>query len=113
MNYSEIFPLSRAELEKLIDSGNETAIPDALLSAAYCDSDWAWVQELCLRLMRHADRGVRLNAVMCLGQVARIHKMLDLDVVLPKLAALKIEDPSLAPRVDDAVEEIRFFLRFQ
>ena len=113
MNYHEIFPLSRSELEKLIESGNETAITDALLSAAYYDSDWRWVQELCLRFMHHADRGIRSNAVICLGHVARIHKTLDVDVVLPQLAALKAEDPAIAPWVEDAVEDIRFFLGFQ
>jgi len=113
MEYHEIFPLSRPELEKLIESGNETAITDALLSAAYYDSDWRWVQELCLRFMHQSDWGISSVAVICLGHVARIHKILDVDVVLPRLAALKAETPSLAPWVEDAVEDIRFFLRLQ
>jgi len=113
MRYHEIFPLSRPELEKLIESGNETAITDALLSAAYYDPDWQWVQNLCLRFMHHSDRGIRSNAVMCLGHIARIHKTLDWELVLPQLAALKLEDPALAPWIEDAVEDIRFFLRFQ
>jgi hypothetical protein len=113
MKYHEIFPLSRPELETLIETGNETAITDALLSAAYYNSDWRWVQDLCLRFMHHPNRVVRSAAVICLGHVARIHKTLDLDIVLPKLAELKAEDPSIAPWVDDAIGDIRFFLRVQ
>jgi hypothetical protein len=110
MNYHEIFPLSRPELERLIESGNETAITDALLSAAYYDSDWHWVQDLCLRFMDHADRGIRSNAVICLGHLARIHRALDVEVVLPELAALKTEDPSLVPWIEEAIEDIHFFI---
>jgi hypothetical protein len=113
MNYREIFPLTRPELEKLIESGNETAITDALLSAAYYDSVWRWVQDLCLRFIRHADRGIRSNAVICLGHIARIHRTLDINIVLPQLAALKEQDPSITPWVEEAVEDIRFFLRVQ
>ena len=113
MRYHEIFPLSRSELEKLLDSGNETAMIDALLSAAYYDPDWQWVESVCLRFLSHSDRGVRSNAVTCLGHIARIHKALDVEVVLPKLNSLKIDDPSIGHLVDDAIEGIRFFLRFQ
>jgi len=113
MNYREIFPLSRPELEQLIESGNGTAIADALLSAAYYDSDWRWVQALCLRFIHHADRGIRSNAIICLGHVARIHRELEVEVVLPQLTALKTEYPSMAPWVEDAIQDIRFFLRPQ
>lgn len=113
MEYHEIFPLSRHELEKLLDSGKERAIIDALLSAAYYDADWRWVQETCLRFLDHSDRGVRSIAIICMGHIARIHKTLDVEIVLPRLLALKAEDPSIAPSVDDAIEDIQVFLHFQ
>ena len=101
--------MSRGELEALIDSGNETAISDALLSAAYYDPDWRWVQGICLRFLGHTDLGVRSNAVICLGHIARIHKALDLEVVLPELLALK-QDAAISPWVEEALEDIHFFL---
>jgi hypothetical protein len=104
--------MSRPELEALIESGNEKAIIDALLSAAYYDSDWRWVQGVCLRFLDHTDLRVRSNAAICLGHIARIHRNLDLDVVLPKLLALK-GDAAIAPWVEDALEDIHFFLRVQ
>jgi len=104
--------MSRRELETLFETGNTSAICDALLSAAYYDPDWRWVQGVCLRFLDHADLGVRSNAAICLGHIARIHRNLDLDVVLPKLLALKA-DVELAHWVDDALEDIRFFLPVQ
>jgi len=110
MEYHEIFRMDRGDLEKLLESGNENAIIEALLSAAYYDPDWRWVQGLCLRFLDHADRNVRWNAATCLGHIARIHRNLDLELVLPKLIALKA-DPSIASSVEDALGDIHFFLR--
>ena len=96
----------------MIESGNENAIIDALLSAAYYDPDWRWVQGLCLRFLDHPATDVRWNAANGLGHIARIHRNLDLELVLPKLLALK-EDPSIASSVEDALDDIRHFLRVQ
>jgi hypothetical protein len=62
MRYKEIFPMDRRELEALIESGNDDAIIDALLSAAYYDPDWRWTQGVSLRFLDHAALGVRSNA---------------------------------------------------
>ena len=43
--------MTRRELEALMDWVNETAIVDALLSAAYYDPDWRWVQGVCLKFL--------------------------------------------------------------
>jgi hypothetical protein len=110
MEYHEIFRMDRGDLEKLLESGNESAIVEALLSAAYYDPDWRWVQGLCLRFLDHGDRNVRWNAATCLGHIARIHRNLDLELVLPKLIALKA-DPSIASSVEDGLGDIHFFLR--
>jgi hypothetical protein len=40
MEYHEPLPMSRLELEASIESGNQTAITEALLSAAFYDADW-------------------------------------------------------------------------
>ena len=58
MKYHEIFPISRSELAVLVDSDYETAIIEALSSAACYDPDWQWVQEVCLRFLGHTDLGV-------------------------------------------------------
>lgn len=61
-----------------------TRILETLLGAAYYDSDWRWVQGVCLRFLDHANLGVRSNAAICIGHIARIHRNLDLVVVVIK-----------------------------
>ena len=112
MEYHEIFPMDRADLERLLESGNEKAIIDALLSAAFYDPDWKWIQTTCLRFLDHPKTDVRWNAATCLGHVARIHRKLDVEIVVPKLMSLKA-DAAIAPNVEDALDDIRWFLRPQ
>jgi hypothetical protein len=85
---------------------------DALLSAAYYEPDWRWAQNLCLDFLSHDDRALRGLAATCLGHVARIHRQLDVDVVLSRLATLKT-DPFIGGSVQDALDDIRFYLKFQ
>lgn len=112
MKYHEIFPMERADLERLLNSGNEKAIIDALLSAAFYDPDWKWVQTTCLRFLDHPEKWVRWNAATCLGHIARIHRRLDTEIVVPRLMALKA-DASIASNVDDALDDIKWYLRPQ
>jgi hypothetical protein len=66
-------------------SDDPERISAALYSAAYHDPDWRWVQDECLRLLKHHDVGVRWTAATCLGDLALFHKTLDLPRVLPEL----------------------------
>jgi hypothetical protein len=75
--------MGRPELEVLLESGKQSAIIEALLIAAYYDPDWRWVQGVCLRFLDDTDVWVKTNAATCLGHIARIHKNLDLELVLP------------------------------
>ena len=111
MKYHEILPMERTDLDRLLTSGNQKAIIDALLSAAYHDPDWRWVQSTCLRFLDHPEHSVRWNAVTCLGHIARIHRQLDADIVVPILMTLKA-DPSMS-NVDDALDDIKQYLRIQ
>jgi hypothetical protein len=104
--------MERAELERLFESGNERAIIDGLLSAAFYDADWRWVQNVCLRFLGHPAKWVRWNAATCLGHIARIHRKLETELVLPRLLALRA-DPEVASGVQDALDDIKWYMRPQ
>jgi hypothetical protein len=112
MEYREVVQRDRDEIELLLRSSDKTDRSDGLLSAAYYDSDWRWVQNQCLGLLRRDDVVMCRLAATCLGHVARVHRQLDLDVVLAELTPLK-DDPNVGGYVQDALDDIRFFLRFQ
>jgi len=80
-----------------------------MLRLAFHDPDWRWVQDLCLRWTTDPDWQVRNGVVLALGHVARIHRRLDRDRVVPVLRTLS-EDPRLKGTVDDALEDIDMFV---
>ena len=112
VKYQEVVQRDREELEILLRSGDEQNLQNALLSAAFYDPEWKWVQSQCLAFTRHSDHSVRRVAATCLGHIARIHRQLDLDLVLQRLAEMKA-DPLVSAGVDDALDDIRFYLKFQ
>jgi hypothetical protein len=112
MQYKAVVERSRPEIEILLRSSDATEIADALLSAAYYEPDWKWVQGQCMSFSRHADKNVRWVSVVCFGHLARIHRQLDLKPVLQRLVEMKA-DPLVASAAEDALEDIRFFLKFQ
>ena len=110
VEYHEVLPMSREEAERLLRSGNESAMIRALLSSAYHDPDWRWVQGRCISCLDDAPLNVRRMATTCLGHIARIHRTLDTETVLLKLTELKT-DPSISGWVEDALEDINIFVR--
>jgi hypothetical protein len=112
MEYREVLQRDRAEIESLLQSSESIRVKDALLSAAYYDPDWRWAQNQCLVFLGHDDFGIRSLAAICLGHIARVHRKLDLELVLPRLVELK-NDPLIGNSVQDALDDIKFFLKFQ
>jgi hypothetical protein len=96
---------SREQMEAMLKSGEPERVIDALLSAAYYDPDWRWVELQCLQALTHADLWVRRNAATCLGLLAVFHQKLDTELVV---AALKKagKDEEVRPWVEDSLSDI-------
>jgi hypothetical protein len=101
--------MGRAASESALSGSDSAAICRALVDAALHDPDWAWVQEHCLRLLASSDSEVRGVAATSLGHLARIHGMLDLDRVEPRLRELR-NDPEVRGRAEDALDDIQQFM---
>jgi hypothetical protein len=112
MQYKAVVERSRSEIETLLRSSDAAEIADALLSAAYYDPDLKWVQGQCMTFSHHKDKNVRWVSAVCFGHLARIHRQLDLGPVLQRLVEMR-SDPPVAAAAEDALEDIRFFLKFQ
>ena len=110
MEYREPKQIDRTQAEAVFASGDSLAICDALVSIAFNDPDWRWVQNWCIRFSKHQDLYIRGLAATCFGHLARIHGCLDLDLVLPILADL-LNDPEVAGEAKDALGDIRMFMK--
>ncbi len=51
------------------------------------DCERSWVEDICLKLAEHADFNVRGNAILGLGHIARTCGELDLERIVPVIAA--------------------------
>ena len=107
LTYIEPHPITREEAEAAFVSDDSKEIAFALVNVAFHDPDWRWVQEKCLTLVRSDIAALRQVAVTCLGHVARIHRKLDLEKVLPVLDEL-LHDPEV--QVEDALDDIQMFM---
>lgn len=109
MKYQEPPVLDRERALEALKSGVPERVCEALVSVALNDADWRWVQEWCLVLASHPSAAVRAVSATCLGHVARIHRELELERVLPVLELLMLS-PETEGVAQDALDDIEVFL---
>lgn len=110
LRYEEPQRVDRALAEETFARGSAWAISETLVSLALHDPEWEKTEADCISFLRHADEGVRMTAVLCLGHTARIHRRLHVDLVLPLLEELHRWEPNLRGRIEDAMSDIHAFL---
>lgn len=109
MKYFEPEPISREQAETQMASGLQVEICDALVRMTQHSPDWKWVQDCCISMTGHGDPGIRGVAANCIGELARIHRCIELDLVFPVLRKL-LKDPEVVGRAEDALDDIRIFM---
>ncbi|MEW6182337.1 MAG: hypothetical protein AB1500_04060 [Bacillota bacterium] len=109
MRYEEVLPITPKEAEEAFKSKNPAEVCDALIRVTYYDPDWRWVQAQCLRFARHRNTDIRGLAATCIGHLARIHGVLNIELVLPVLQHL-LKDPEVYGRAQDALDDIKTYL---
>jgi hypothetical protein len=107
LRYKEFEPLSRAELEDALSSGDRERIRGALYSASQYEPDWKWAQTQSLKFLDHEDELVRWAAALSLGFIALYQRRLDLDLVLPALHDARVAHPEIRGPIDDALDLIQ------
>ncbi len=111
MRYHSVEPITRSEAEAVFATGQPERILYALLSVVYHDPDWRWAQSLCLGYAHHANTDLRGLAITCLGHLARIHGVLNRELVLPVLcAALSDWEWAVRGKAGDAFDDIGMYL---
>lgn len=109
MYYKDVLPITRQEAEAIFSSGNPEEICDALVRLTYHDPDWVWVQAQCLRFGKYPQSEIRGLAATCIGHLARIHGVIDMESV--RLLDGLLKDPEVSGRAQDALDDIEVYLR--
>jgi len=71
--FDEVKPLERMAAEAALASDDTEQICQALVSIAFYEQDWPWVQEQCLVLLSSKASAIRGLAATCVGHIARMH----------------------------------------
>mgnify|MGYP000845725764 FL=1 len=111
MEYHNIPSIDRKTALAIFESNNVEKICHALLSITFYDSDWRWVQEICLKLLASDNHNISSLAATCLGHIARIHKTLDKDRVVSALYSKINTCQENKGSIEDALEDIEIFLK--
>lgn len=111
--FQDLHAITFADLEAAI-SRNE---PDELLlvpiTAALLAEEPALAVETCIRLSRHAVSGIRANAIISLGHLARRFRVLDEQQTRPVIElGLQDDDEEVRSAARSAADEIHQFLHW-
>jgi hypothetical protein len=109
LKYEPVFPVSREELVRQLESDDAKAIADALYSATRYDEDWRWVQDLCLKNLNSSEASVRWAAATSLGDLAFLRRPLDFETVVSALE-IAAKDPQIADPASFSLSMVKEFL---
>lgn len=81
-----------------------------LLEVVHSSDDWKWLQDLCLKLSENSHLDLSNLAITCIGHIGRMHKKLELELVVPFLQELKHNDGHLSGNAESALDDIYIFM---
>ena len=108
MIYENYSFTSKSEVEMLLNGNNED-IKMAIIGAINGIKEWEWLQDLCLKYIFHNDFWVAKTAIDGIGDIARIHRKLDITKV--KYDFNQISDTRLKPIINSIMDDIEIFLK--
>ena len=92
-----------------LDEGDGPTRSRALLSLAHFDNDWRWFRTFACPLLDDRDDGARATAALCFAHLARIHRVLDLELI--KLSVIRfVDDPIIRGRVKEVLGDLEVLL---
>ena len=109
MKYERLAPISLEEVETALAGSSPIEAATAILRMAMHDSDHVWAERKCLSALMDQREEVRAAAITALGHLARIHRELSKEIVVPALEKIKQNDSRLAGFAEDALEDIAIF----
>jgi hypothetical protein len=109
LRYEPLHPLAKEELVSRLASDDPQTVASALYAASKYDEDWQWVQNQCLSHLNSPHVSIRWAAATCLGDLAFLRRLLDVDVVVPALEAAT-KDSGISDPASFSLSMVRQFL---
>jgi hypothetical protein len=110
MNYENLAPRGRAELEAMMKSGDAAVVATAVLSAALHETDRAYAERLIMESLQHQDAWVRGSAAIAASHIARVHRALSVNTIVPMIEKLLLA-PHTKGKALDALDDIQLYLK--
>ena len=111
MKFDQPEPLSRDTLSRELASNDQSRISRALIAAALNESDRLYVESQIVNFLAHPDPFVRGIAALAAGHVARIHRSLTVDRIVPLIKQLLDDaNPQTRDTAQNALDDIQMFL---
>ena len=107
LRYHELGPISKIEVQESI-KGDVQAASEALIRAALSIADRDWVESVLVDSISDKRLEVRRAAILAIGHLARIHRKITLEKVVPLLQSCSNEQ-SIAGAAEDALNDVMMF----
>ncbi|MEL6150147.1 MAG: hypothetical protein AAFU54_24010 [Chloroflexota bacterium] len=95
----------------MLRSEDEVDVQEALVRLTFHSVDREWIESECIRLLDDPaiSVGTKQLAITCIGHLARIHRTLNIETVIPVLMKVATNS-ALAGYVDNALDDIELFV---
>lgn len=112
--YQAIEPLSREEVDAVVERDNPSELLIVILSVAIHDEDRSFAELFCQKYSNHSDSNVRGNAILGFAHIARIQGSLNEHVIKPIIKkGLIDENEYVRGHSIDAKEDTEWFLKWK
>ncbi|MFA6152378.1 MAG: hypothetical protein WC716_13725 [Chitinophagaceae bacterium] len=109
MKYEQYNYTDKAVILDLLNSLDQEKRVQAIIGMINGIDDTFWLQDKLIKLIHDGDFWVSKNAITALGDLARIHRKLDVDKVIHELQ--KISNASFQDIIRDTISDIKLFVR--
>jgi hypothetical protein len=114
MKFQDLEYFSNEDAEAALLRNDPREIAHALIAISLSAPDLEWAQAVCLKHATHPHEGVRGNAVLGFGHLARRFGQLNRDQVKPLVqSALEDESAYVRGHAVSAADDLKFFLKWR
>jgi hypothetical protein len=107
--FDEPTPISREQVEDALASDSPASAAEALIRMALWETDPRWAEQKSLSALRDTRKEVRMAALLAIGHLARLHRSLSLEIVVPAVRIL-LDDPECCGTAENVLEDIAIFM---